>query len=316
MAPHVVGQLGSGFTSGRYTIGFWAWEVAKFPDQFRPGFEVVDEVWVGSDHVRHAVAANAPVPVLTIPQPISLADDATRCAPPSGLPDGFRFLFAFDYLSVFARKNPLDTITAFTRAFSAGAGATLIVKALNPDHDPAHHEQVRAAVAAHPDVHLIERRLSRSERDGLMNQADAYVSLHRAEGFGYTLAESMWLGKPVIATGYSGNIDFMTGENSYLVDHRLVPIGPGSEPYPADALWAQPDTDHAAHLMRHVFEHRDEARARGQRAASDIRASHGLEAAGRAMRARLEALEEPLPAQGLLRRLQRMLTSSPVSRSR
>ena len=123
-----------------------------------------------------------------------------------------------------------------------------------------------------------------------MNAADCYVSLHRAEGFGYTLAESMWLGKPVIGTGYSGNVDFMTAQNSYLVAHRLVPIGPANEPYPAEGKWAEPDVDHAAALMREVFEHQDEAIRRGARGAEEIRASHGPEAAGRAMVERLELL--------------------------
>jgi glycosyltransferase involved in cell wall biosynthesis len=290
MVPAVAAQLGDEFFAERYTIGFWAWEVASFPGRFLPAFEHVDEVWVGSRHVRDAVGAIATVPVLAIPQPVSLADDADEAIPPAGLPDGFRFLFAFDYLSVFERKNPLATIDAFTRAFEPGSGTSLIVKTLNDQFNPSAHERVRAAAAHHPDVHLLERRLPRSERDGLMNAADCYVSLHRAEGFGYTLAESMWLGKPVIATRYSGNLDFMNDQNSYLVDCRLVRTGPGHDPYPAEGQWAEPDVDHAASLMRDVFEHRHDAARRGERAASDIRATHGPEAAGAAMRERLELL--------------------------
>jgi len=204
--------------------------------------------------------------VLAIPQPVSLPEPSANALAPAGLPDGFRFLFAFDYLSVFERKNPLASIEAFARAFPPGSGASLIVKTLNGDHDPESHRRLCAAVAAHPDVHLIEHRLSPADRNGLMNAADCYVSLHRAEGFGYTLAEAMWLGKPVIATGYSGNVDYMSRDNSYLVDHRLVEIGRGHEPYPPDGVWAQPDVDHAARLMREVFEHPDEASRRARRA--------------------------------------------------
>ena len=299
MVPSVAGELGAGFFDDRYTIGFWWWEVSEFPPRFLPSFEHLDEVWVGSRHVRDAIGAVATVPVVAISQPVSLPPDAAAAAPPPGLPDGFRFLFVFDYLSVFERKNPLAAIAAFTRAFSPGSGATLIVKSLNDAHNPPAREQLRAAAAAHPDVHLIEHRLTHAERDGLMNAADCYVSLHRAEGFGYTLAESMWLGKPVIATGYSGNVDYMTAQNSYLVGHRLVPIGPGNDPYPAGGQWAEPDVDHAAALMREVFENRDEADRRGERAAAEIRASHGAEAAGRSMVKRLELLVasgQPRPA--------------------
>ncbi len=296
MVPAVAAQLGEEFFARRYTIGFWAWEVSSFPERFRSAFEHVDEVWVGSRHVREAVEAIATRPVLAIPQPVSLAEDAGEAAPPAGLPDGFKFLFAFDYLSVFERKNPLATIDAFTRAFEPGSGPSLIVKTLNDQFDPSAHERVRAAAAGHPDVHMLDRRLPRSERDGLMNAADCYVSLHRAEGFGYTLAESMWLGKPVIATRYSGNLDFMTDRNSFLVDYRLVPTGAGHDPYPADGPWAEPDVEHAARLMREVFEHPEEARRRGGLAAEEIRASHGPAPAGRAMRERLELVQASRPA--------------------
>ena len=120
------------------------------------------------------MGAIATVPVLAIPQPVSLRENAAQAVPPPGLPAGFRFLFAFDYLSVFERKNPLATIEAFKRAFQPGEAA-LIVKTLNEDFNPAAHELVRAAAASHPDEHLLERRLSRFERDGLMNAADCYV---------------------------------------------------------------------------------------------------------------------------------------------
>jgi glycosyltransferase involved in cell wall biosynthesis len=318
MVPAVAAQLGDAFFDRRYTIGFWAWEVASFPTRFLPAFAHLDEVWVGSRHVREAVGAIATVPVLAIPQPVSLPQDAGQAAPPPGLPDGFRFLFAFDYLSVFERKNPLATIDAFTRAFEPGSGGRLIVKTLNEDLAPSAHERLRAAAAAHPDVYLLERRLPRSQRDGLMAAADCYVSLHRAEGFGYTLAESMWLGKPVIATRYSGNLDFMNDDNSYLVDCRLVATGPGHDPYPAEGLWAEPDVDHAARLMREVYEHRDDAARRGEKSARDIRASHGPEAAGRAMRERLELLRKACStrararSRGRTERARQLISSGPV----
>ncbi len=297
--PMVAEQLGRGFFDGRYTIGFWAWEVSAFPDRFHGAFDHLDEVWVGSRHVRDAVAPGATKPVIAIPQPVSLSAEAEGAPAPAGLPAGFRYLFAFDYLSVFERKNPLAVVTAFAQAFppNSGAQASLVIKSLNHDHNPMAHERLRAAAGAHPGVHLIEGRLCKGDRDGLLASADCYVSLHRAEGFGYTLAESMWLGKPVIATGYSGNLDFMSQDNSYLVEHQLVPIGPGSDPYPSDGVWAEPDVEHAARCMREVFENREEAARRGARAAEDIRASNGLEAAGRAMADRLERLE----ADGLLR---------------
>jgi glycosyltransferase involved in cell wall biosynthesis len=301
LVPQVAAQLGDAYFASRYTLGFWAWEVSAFPERYLPAFGHLDEVWVGSRHVHDAVAEHATVPVTVIPQPVSLPPEAATAPPPPGLPEGYRFLFAFDYLSVFERKNPLAVVDAFARAFSPGSGAVLIVKTLNDDYDPVAHQRLVKAVAGHPDVHLIGQRLSARERDGLTHAADCYVSLHRAEGFGYTMAESMWAGKPVIATGYSGNLDYMTRENSYLVDYRLVPIGAGHDPYPAYGWWAEPEVEHAATLMREVFADPHAARARGQRAAAEIRSSHGPDAAGRAMVARLEAVMSS-PAWRLARR--------------
>ena len=288
--PAVAKALGKTFFGDRYTVGFWAWEVSAFPERYMAAFAHVNEVWVGSRHVRDAIADLAPVPVITIPQPVSLPPSFAGAAPPPGLPAGFRFVFAFDYLSVFERKNPLAVVGAFAQAFAPGSGASLVIKALNPERDPSSHQRLVTEIARHPDIVLLDERLSASERDGLTNATDCYVSLHRAEGFGYTMAESMWAGKPVIATGYSGNLDFMNADNSYLVDHRLVPIGPGHDPYPASGTWADPDVAHAALLMREVFDDPEAARRRGQRAASDIRASHSPEAAGRFLVQRLRRI--------------------------
>jgi hypothetical protein len=116
------------------------------------------------------------------------------------------------------------------------------------------------------------------------------VSLHRSEGFGLTMAEAMYLGKPVIATAYSGNLDFMTDENSYLVDYELVPIGADAAPYPPGGEWAEPDVEHAARLMRRVFEDQAESRDRGARAASAIRETHSAATAGARMAERLDVV--------------------------
>lgn len=145
------------------------------------------------------------------------------------------------------------------------------MKALHGEEHLADLEELRAAARERPDVLLLERVLDRRERDALMA---TYVSLHRAEGFGLTMAEAMALGKPVIATGYSGNLEYMTEENSYLVGWRLVPVGPGAPPYPPDHHWADPDVEEAAHWMRHVYEHPEEARQRGERARRDILERH------------------------------------------
>jgi glycosyltransferase involved in cell wall biosynthesis/SAM-dependent methyltransferase len=288
--PVFADDVGPAFFEGRYTIGLWWWEVSAFPEHWLGSFEHVDEVWAGSHHVADALAAVAPVPVVHMTVPVTVPPFAPKPRRELGLPEGFLFLFSFDYNSVFVRKNPLGLIDAFTRAFEPGQGAALAIKTINQEQHPEHHRALLDAAAAHADVHVIDRYVSRADKDAMTDACDAYVSLHRAEGFGFPLAEAMWLGKPVIATGYSGNLDYMTGQNCWLVDHELVAIGPGAEPYPAAGEWADPDLDHAAALMREAVADPDAARARGERGQADVRARFSPEAAGAAMAERLAHL--------------------------
>jgi glycosyltransferase involved in cell wall biosynthesis len=289
-------EVGDGFFADRHTIGMWWWEVSRTPAQWRSTFELVDEIWVGSEHVAKALSVDSPVPVYTVTLPVPCPHVEPVSRELLGLPDGYTFLFMFDYHSVFERKNPLAVIEAFRRAFEPGSGASLALKCINSADDPNGHARLLAAVDGHADVRILDGYLSPAENDALIAACDCYVSLHRSEGFGLTPAEAMALGKPVIATGYSGNLDYMTSKNSYLVDYELTDIGPGNAPYPAEGQWAEPDVEHAARLMREVFENREAARATGARAAADLASTHSLEASGHSMKLRLESLRARTPA--------------------
>src|SRR5206468_76075 len=124
------------------------------------------------------------------------------------------------------------------------------------------------------------------EVNSLMNVADCYVSLHRSEGFGLTIVEAMSLGKPVIATGYSGNMDFMTPANSYPVKYKLIPIDKPYGPY-TGGEWADPDLDHAAELMDRAYKNRSEAKEIGRRAQAHVLRNLSPVASGALMRQRL-----------------------------
>lgn len=285
--PFFVDDAGPDFFDGRYSIGLWWWEVSSFPERWHGSFRHVDEVWVGSRHVADALAPVSPVPVVHIVQPVTVAEAPPLDRAALGIPDGFLFLFSFDYNSVFQRKNPLAIVEAFTRAFPPGSGPVLVIKSINDEHDAAGHERLVAAAAQHPDIHLVDRYVSREERDALTAGCDCYISLHRSEGFGFTVAEAMAYGRPVITTAYGGTMDFTTPGNSYLVDYELVAIGPNAGPYPEDGVWAQPDIGQAAALMREVVAHPDEARRRGDRARADIAERHSPQVAGKVMADRL-----------------------------
>ena len=276
-------QAGPEFFDSRYSIGLWFWEVEQFPAMWASAFDHLDELWLPTEHVVRAVSPLSSVPITKITLPVELPPVLPATRAELELPEGFMFLFSFDHHSVFERKNPLAVIDAYARSFDVGDGAVLVIKSINADSAPDEHARLLDAAAGRADMHIIDGYLAPARKNLMMAACDCYVSLHRAEGFGLTMAEAMYLGKPVIATAYSGNLDFMTAENSYLVDHEQVEIGDGAEPYPAEARWAEPDVNHAARLMREVFDDREQAERRARRGARDIRRTHSAAAAGETM---------------------------------
>jgi glycosyl transferase family 1 len=286
--PDFIERLGEDYFEGP-RIGIWGWETNSIPARWQRAFALVDEIWVYSRFMAENIGAVAPVPVLTLPPPVPRP--ITSSAPLRlGVSGGYLFLFVFDYLSTIQRKNPVGLIEAFRRAFEPGEGPQLLIKTINAPLRPLADEAVLWAAHGREDIHVVDRSLSSEDLGSLMAACDCYVSLHRAEGFGLTMAEAMALGKPVIATGYSGNVDFMNGENSYLVDYTIGRVGPDCEIYPPEGEWAEPDIEHAAELMRLVYRKPGEAAGRGARAAEDIARTLSADATGTAMRRRLQEL--------------------------
>jgi glycosyltransferase involved in cell wall biosynthesis len=198
----------------------------------------------------------------------------------------------FDYLSTIERKNPLGAIEAYRRAFGPGDGCELFLKSVNGRHRADRRAEVEAAAEGRPDIVLCDRAVSAQERDELVATCDVYLSLHRSEGFGLTLAEAMAACKPVVATAFGGNTDFMTAANSYLVGYEPRLVGDGVEHYPAGATWAEPDVAQAAIQLRAVFDDRMRAQARAERGRSDVEAMLAPQVVGASMRDHLEALQD------------------------
>lgn len=287
MTMPVAAALGERYFAERHSAGLWFWEVTRFPEQWQGAFGHLDEVWTASEYIGRALRAISPIPVHVVRLPITPPDPEPLSRAELGLPEGFCFLFVFDYRSVFRRKNPLGIVTAFKAAFEPGAGPSLVIKSVCGDEFPEQREELRAAVRDRPEIHLVEETVPAAVKDAMIASCDCFVSLHRSEGLGLTMAEAMYFGRPVIATGYSGNLDFMTEQNSFLIPHTMVPIGDDAPPYPAEGEWAEPDLDRAAALMRRAFDDPVAAAERGRRAAADIRRTHSLKAAGEVIAARV-----------------------------
>ncbi|MEO8482226.1 MAG: polysaccharide pyruvyl transferase family protein [Acidobacteriota bacterium] len=262
--PRALDALPRAMIEDCHRIGFWFWETERLPHTHALSADHLDEIWVATDYVASAVRAAVSKPVYVCPLPVRVPQPAVRSRTHFGLPEGFLFLFAFDFLSSVDRKNPMGTIEAFRRAFRPGEGPTLVLKSINGECDRSALERVRTASRGRDDIITMDGYLSAEDRDALVQSCDCYVSLHRSEGFGLTLAEAMALGKPAIATGYSGNLAFMTPDNSFLVPWTAGRVPSGCAFYPPDEAWAEPDLDAAASVMRQVYGDPDLARERGR----------------------------------------------------
>lgn len=255
-----------------YVIGVWAWETEDFPKTMHSAFEYVDEIWAVSNFVKTAISKFTKKPVYVFPNPIvepKIPEKLDRYE--IGLsPERSYNLFIFDFASVFNRKNPLGLIEAHSKAFPNEDGPLLVIKSSNGQTDAVNLEKMRFVAKNRSDIFLIDKYLSREQLTALINECETYISLHRSEGYGLTMAEAMSLGKPVIATDYSGNLDFMNMQNSILVPYSKVAIGAESFPYLENSEWAEPDLNIAAQEMRNLWTNKSFAEKLGQQAKIDV----------------------------------------------
>ncbi|WP_422996932.1 glycosyltransferase family 4 protein [Undibacterium sp. Di24W] len=274
-----------------YKIGFWHWEQPQIPATHIAAFADLDEVWVPSNFVRDAVAAVSPVPVIVIPH--ALQFEATPAVQRSsfGLPENkVLALVMYDFHSYQHRKNPKAAIAAFRLATQNRDDAVLVVKTINRDKHPEASQELADYLADLPNTVIIDDFLTRQQTWDLQYCCDLLISLHRAEGFGLAPAEMMYLGKAVVATGWSANMDFMTASNSMPVDFKLKPLEHAVGAYPAGPLWAEADIEHAADCITQLLD-QPELRSRlGKQATLDIRRLLNPETVGRTVAARLQTI--------------------------
>jgi glycosyltransferase involved in cell wall biosynthesis len=285
-------RYGTGVFENRFCIGAWPWELPRWPETLDDAFRLVDEIWASSSFTAQAYEDSTKVPVHHMPMVVDVGSVPVASRREFGLPEAsYLFLFVFDGLSSVHRKNPLGVVEAFRRAFPRNiTDVGLVVKAMNASADNPVWRTICEAAEQDPRIIIFNETFSRDRVLALFNCCDAYVSLHRAEGFGRTIAEAMLLGKPVIVTNHSGNVDFCTSQTALLVDGPMVAVNPGDYHFGVGQPWCDPDIDQAAYYMRCCREDSPLVREIAQRGKEFVRREYGAEAVGLKYRKRLEAL--------------------------
>jgi len=281
------------------SVGYWVWETEELPIKWRDSQERYREIWAPSRYAADAIRRVIDRPVEVVPHTLQFAslDAAVADRARFGLPEnGLLMGFFFDPHSVLERKNVHGLISAFEAAFAADDAAYLVLKVNAVQQQSLELGRLLARIEANDRILLINRRLSQADTFDLMASLDAYVSLHRSEGFGLTCAEAMALGLSVVATGYSGNMDFMTEQNSLLVPGKVISTHRPFGPYPAGTRWADPDQDQAASALRQLLD-ADLREALGKRAAQSIRQQLATDRLAQMVGRHIARLAEAAPAQ-------------------
>lgn len=268
-----------------HRVGFWHWELPVFPAIWAPAFDIVEEIWAPSRFVASAIACATKKPVTVVPHAVVGSQIEQRAARDMlRLPhDAFIFLFTFDARSYAERKNPAAVIRAYLDAFPrSGTEQTLLVLKC---HGP--EQAIRRAVRdAHgdPRIVVIHEVFSLKEMATLTAAADAFVSLHRSEGFGLNIAEAMATGRLAIATNFSGNTDFMTADNSLLIPYQMRAVDPSEYIYGTGQWWAEPEHDAAVEALRTAFSDESLVKQLSERARRDMREQFSPETVGKRLK--------------------------------
>lgn len=285
---------GADFRARKYNIGYWAWELPEFPDGWLGSFDFFQEIWCPSEFVRRAIAEKSPLAVVTMPHAVEFARPS---APVPQLRSAFKlpldrylFLFVYDLNSYTERKNPNAVIEAFRRSGLGAKGATLVIKVHSVAGNERDLEALRSRLVDLPGALLITESFSRAKIYELETACDCFVSLHRAEGFGFAVAECMYLGKPVIATDWSATAEYLNATNGAPVRAPLITIDRNHGPYAKGQTWAEPDIDHAAEWMQRLFKDRALGERLGAAARQTIEREFSLKAVGVRYRRRLETI--------------------------
>jgi glycosyltransferase involved in cell wall biosynthesis len=282
--PQAIAHIGAEKLRGKHNIIFPAWELEKYPLEWAKNLDLFDEIWAPTRFILDALTPVVTKPVYLVPWTSEVILSSVLGRRYFGIPESsYAFLFFFDFRSYAQRKNPEAVIESFVRLLELApdAAATLVIKLNGVEQFPRQADALRGRLLSLRDrVVLIDQTITDNEIKNLVRCCDCFVSLHRSEGFGRGLSEAMFLGKPVIATGYSGNLGFMDKDNSLLVDYKMIDLVEGDYPHWEGQHWADADTSQAADYMAMLVRNPALGYQIGRRAAISIRKTVGFRATG------------------------------------
>jgi len=286
---------GRTFRRSRYKIGLWVWEMPALRDEWLRELEYFDEIWVPSTFCQRAVRAVTDKPVVLMPYAILPPREFDRSVWRRRLEikdTEFVLLYVFDASSLVERKNPQCLVDAFLDAFPDHPDVRLILKVSNTEHNGDFSMYLNRLVERDSRCVVLREITTAAEVTALMATADCYISPHRSEGFGLTVAEAMALGVPVVATDWGGTADFVTEEVGFPLNYSLIEVEQDYGPYGKGAIWAEPSREHLVAILRAIAANPEVAVEKGVRARAHIRQFYSPEAIGRQAGERLAQIQE------------------------
>lgn len=279
----------------KYNIFYLNWESEFFPQEYVDNISFFDEIWVPAKYCQNVISNVTKIPVSVIHYPIEIVipDAFDEEAENFYNKSSFNFLFIFDYNSTLERKNPLNLIKAFKKAFDKDdKTVSLTIKTSRATRFAKEKARLLEEIGEFENIKIVEKIFEKDTLHNIIKGCDSYVSLHRSEGFGLTMAEAMFFSKPVIATGYSGNLEFMNNENSFLVNYKTCTVDSKIINYDKNTVWSDPDFEHMSELMKSVKENSDVIKGIAKKANETILNEFSTIKIGTEIKTKLESILE------------------------